>query len=177
MTKQLKRSIRIDGDVAYVPLTKGYEAVIDAADVSLVSGRNWRADVRRHRDGSIRTVYAIGSERLSDGKERTVLMHRVIACTPDRLETDHIDSNGLNNRRSNLRPATVAQNQYNRRLGTGNTSGFKGACWHKPIGKWVAQIKLNGKTRHLGYYDTIEKAADAYAAASAELHGDFGRIA
>lgn len=164
------RPIRIDGDVAYVPLTKGYEAVIDAADVPLVGQYNWCAAVKPH------TVYARRTDG-STGKERTVLLHRVLMGEPDGLEVDHRDGDGLNNRRDNLRVATNAQNQHNQRTRNDNSSGFKGVSWYGRGKKWQVRIKLNGKQRHIGYHATPEEAHAAYAAASERLHGDFGRIA
>jgi hypothetical protein len=164
------RPIRIEGDVAYIPLTKGFEAVIDADDVPLVEGYNWRAWVGRN------AVYAIRAD-YSGQKQRTVYLHRVIIGEPGGMQVDHIDSDGLNNRRLNLRPATHQQNNHNQRLSSRSTSGIKGVHWNKRDRIWHACIALNGKTRHLGSYSTKEAARAAYAEASARLHGEFGRIA
>lgn len=162
------RPIRVDGQLAYVTLTKGYVAVIDAADVPLVEGFNWCAKVGKN------TIYAKRAD-YTKPKMLTVLMHRVIAETPDGMDTDHADGDGLNNRRANLRVATPSQNNKNQRIRADNTSGFKGVSWFKPHGRWRAQIGVNGKLRPLGYFITAESAADAYAKASSELHGVFGR--
>lgn len=173
----MKRPIRIEGEVAFVPLTQGYEAVIDAADIGLVNGVNWRAHVERRADGSIINVYAVRWAGIQNGKRRYVAMHRVIAETPDGMETDHKDANGLNNRRHNLRSATTAQNQHNARMPTHNTSGIKGVCPDRRRGNWRAQIVLSGRQIFLGSFSNIEDAAAAYAKASAKLHGEFGRAA
>lgn len=167
MTKDI-RPIRIEGDVAYVPLTRGYEAVIDAVDVPLVAGFNWYPIVHP------RVVYALRTD-LSGNKKRTVLMHRAILGEPEGMQVDHKDTDGLNNRRNNLREATVSQNQRNRRLDRNNTSGYKGVAWHKVTGKWQARITLRGESNYLGVFDTPQEAHAAYVAASAELHGEFGR--
>ncbi len=86
------RPIRIEGDLAYVPLTKGYEAVIDAADVCLVENFNWYADTSHGH-----TVYA--RRNVNNGKPCSIKMHRVITGCEEGLLVDHKDCNGLNNRR------------------------------------------------------------------------------
>ena len=85
-------------------------------------------------------------------------------------QLDHINRVRTDNRISNLRAATNAENTQNRSKRSDNTSGVIGVSWHKRIGKWLAHIKLNGRLKHLGYYGTIEEAAAARAAAKAKLH-------
>lgn len=167
MPKTIK-PIRIEGDLAYVPLTKGYEAIVDATDVPLVEGYNWTAAVKS------RTVYAIRTD-YTGPKQRRVRMHRVILGEPEGMQVDHRDGNGLNNRRDNLRKATHSQNTHNARTSNRNTSGFKGVGWNKAKAKWQARICINGKRKSLGYHDTPEVAYAAYCKASAKLHGEFGR--
>jgi hypothetical protein len=165
-----KRQIRVIGDIAFVPLTKGYEAIIDAADAPMVEGRLWRALVVRRKDGSIRTIYA--TSRASGGQ--TIYLHRLIAGEPEGAEVDHRDGDGLLNIRSNLRVCSTSQNHCNRRLSIRNTSGFKGASWNASVGKWLARIKVNGKRHNLGHFLTPEEAHAAYVAASLKYHGEFG---
>ena len=176
MESYLTRQLRIDGDVAYVPLTKGYWAVIDRADVALVSGFKWTALVSRRADGSVRSVYAKRAQKI-DGKIQTILMHRVIAGTPHDLASDHIDGNGLNNRRRNLRNVTTQQNNHNARTPCNNSSGVKGVSVCGATGKWVAMISRDKKQRYLGQFGCRTAAALAYAKASAALHGEYGRVA
>ena len=164
------RPIWIVGDVAYVPLTRGYTATIDAADVPLVEAWNWCARLERN------AVYAARGAWVN-GKKRTIYMHRELVGQVGGCEVDHRDGDGLNNRRANLRHATAAQNQRNQRIRPNNTSGLKGASYHKATGKWSAQIRANGKPVYLGLFETPEAAHAAYAKASAELHGEFGRLA
>lgn len=164
------RPIRIEGDVAYVTLTRGYETVIDAEDVPLVEGYNWYCLPARQTGYAIRDLWLGG-----ENKKIPVMMHRVILDAPTGLYVDHIDGNGLNNRRGNLRFATPSQNSCNMRITTKNTSGYKGVFWVKDKGKWAAQIVLNYKAKHLGYFDTPEEAHKAYCEASERLHGEFGR--
>lgn len=170
------RPIRIEGDVAYVPLTQGYEAVIDAADVALVEGWNWFALVQRRKDGSVKCVYA-WREAWHEGERRSLRMHRHLMESPDGFQVDHEDGNGLNNRRENLRVATHAQNQRNARARIDNSSGVKGVGWSSARGKWRARIRVDGTRHDLGFFRTKREAADAYADASAKFHKDFGRIA
>jgi hypothetical protein len=170
------RPIRIEGDCAFVTLSAGYVCVIDAADVDLINVGNWSAHVSRRGDGSVLTVYAFRQICDENGRRGRALMHRLIAGTPAGLQTDHIDGDGLNNRRANLRNATKTQNGRYIRRPLHNTSGVKGVSWHKGSNKWRASIKCDGKSRALGSFKSIAEAAEAYAAASAELHGEFGRL-
>jgi hypothetical protein len=165
-----KRPIRIEGDVAYVTLTRGCEAIIDAIDVPLVDRWNWHATFCR------RTVYARRNGN-SAFEQCSVIMHRVIMGAPDGLQIDHIDGNGLNNCRANLRLATSSENNRNSQLRRDSTSGLKGVSWHKRHKKWVSGIKANGKRIHLGVFDTAEAAYAAYVAANQKIHGEFGRVA
>jgi hypothetical protein len=170
------RPIRIEGDVAYIPLTKGYEAVIDAADVPLVSAWSWSADEDTRPDGTVRAVYARRHGR-SGSKKYTVSLHRQILALGPGLEGEHRDGDGLNNRRSNLRVATRSQNACNRGPMPGSKSGVKGVYWQKSVRKWRADINLSGQVHYLGLFRCITAAALAYAKASRGLHGDFGRLA
>jgi hypothetical protein len=164
------RAARIAGDIAYIPLTQGLEAVIDAEDLPMVTGKNWRAA----RDGL--QVYALTDVRDSSGKKTCISMHRLILRSPAGLGVDHRDGDGLNNRRKNLRPATKAQNGQNRPQNKNNTSGFKGVSWHAQRGRWRAQIMVAGRKKSLGLFDTPEDAHVAYCRASAKFHGAFSNF-
>lgn len=161
--------IRVEGNVAFVTLTRGREAIIDAEDVPLVSVWKWFVSVR----GDISYAVCAISGR---PHRRFQYMHRLISAEGSALHVDHINGNGLDNRRQNLRLATVSQNLRNQRTSSQNTSGQKGVGWHKQRQKWRAYIKVHGVSHHLGLFDSKDEAADAYAKASAELHGEFGRI-
>lgn len=116
--------------------------------------------------------YAYRAEK-KGGKQTNFLMHREIMDCPKGLVVDHIDGDRLNNQRANLRIATMSQNNCNKPAVAG-TSKLRGVSWHASRGKWRAVIKSGGKSRHLGYFGTEQEAADAYATAAAELHGEFG---
>ena len=171
------REIRIEGEVAYVALTLGYEAVIDAADVHLVEGFTWCALVSRRIDRTIRSVYAQSwAPKTATAPRQRLYLHRVIADPPAGMDTDHIDGNGLNNRRENLRAASKSHNGRNRGASIRCKSGVKGVDFHKASQKWRAQIRFPGGRHCLGFFPTKDEAAAAYATASAELHGEFGRV-
>lgn len=169
-SSRVKRPIRIDGNVAYITLTNGHTAIIDAADAPLVDGFNWFS----RGDGN--TTYALRNENTGT-KRRTLYLHRLLMSDPDGAQVDHVNGDGLDNRRSNLRLASAQQNVFNQRLSRKNTSGLKGVSRVKATGKWCAKITLNGKSKHLGYYATVELAHAAYVHASLTMHGVFGRAA
>ena len=167
--KKEARPIRIDGDVAFITLTKGYEATIDTADVALVSGKHWYAYA------CLNTVYAARS-CIRDGVRTSVSLHRTILEVPDGMKVDHVDGNGLNNRRANLRQASHSQNICNQRRRADNRSGFKGVSPSRRTSrKWMARITVEGQRKRLGYFDTPEEAHAAYVEASRRLHGNFAR--
>jgi hypothetical protein len=168
MATSTPRPIRIEGNIAYVPLTNGHEAVISAQDAHLVEGVSWSISRSKH------TLYARRTAPRSQGK-KTILMHRVITDAKAEFDVDHIDRNGLNNRRENLRVATKSQNACNRAPKPGTASGFKGVFFHKISGQWRACITVNRRKRHLGLFDTPLEAHEAYCREAAKAHGEFAR--
>lgn len=149
-----------------IVLTQGKAALIDGEDFEWLSQWKWRYD----------KGYAVRSASDANGKQYTVFMHRLIANTPNGLDTDHVDRKGLNNQRSNLRHSTRSQNMMNTSMQTNNTSGFKGVSWHTPAGKWQAKIRQRGKQKHIGYFASAEKAARAYDEAAKMFVGEFARL-
>lgn len=141
-----------------IPLTKGQFALVDDADFDFLM--QWKWHVYRGHDG---LLYAHrNSEYGANGKRTHIMMHRVINATPEGMDTDHINGNGLDNRRSNLRTASRAENMWNRRPNKGGSSPFKGVYWHAQHRKWVASIQVNKKRKHIGLFTTQEEAATAY---------------
>ena len=145
-----------------IPLTRGKFALVDAEDYYQLSKFQWYAKY----SGS--TFYAA---RNHAGK--SVKMHREILASPDHLLVDHIDRNGLNNRKSNLRFCTSSQNLCNTVSIRGSSSRYKGVCWHKREKQWVASIQFNKKSYYLGDFDNEIDAAKAYDKKAKVLHGQF----
>lgn len=151
------------GGTAKIPLTRGLFAIIDKDDLPLVSGLNWYAYNGR------RTMYAVHDDKPT----RTITrMHRLVARAQDGQHVDHIDRNGLNNRKSNLRIAPVAHNIANSDLRSNNTSGYKGVVL-TDSGRWAAYAYHQRKTEYLGVFDSPEDAARAHDARAMELRGEF----
>jgi len=108
------------------------------------------------------TGYAVRNGRNSEGKRKTIWMHREIVDTPNGMDTDHINRNRLDNRRNNLRIATRSENQWNSNIRRDNKSGLKGVSFKKQSKRWVAQISSFGKVFHIGYFNTPKEASKAY---------------
>lgn len=111
-----------------------------------------------------------------DGNQQ--LVHRIIyQMHHNELPkcVDHINGDKSDNHIENLRSATYSQNSHNYKVSRVNTSGVKGVSLHKATGKWRAQIKHEGVGKHLGYFQTIDAAAEAVKQARIELHGEFAR--
>lgn len=106
-------------------------------------------------------------------KRKIVLMHRIIMNTPNDQIVDHKDWNGLNCQEHNMRNCTHSQNHANKKKENKSSSKHKGVTWDKNKGKWAAAIKTKGIRKHLGYFDSENRAALAYNQAAKELFGEF----
>lgn len=154
-----------------IELSQGYVALVDDEDFErCMASPKWYAAVVRFKDGSVRNVYAQCRVQKPNGKYTTQQIHRFIM---DAKGIDHWDHNGLNNQRYNLRIATIPQNGWNQGLSKVNVSGYKGVYWRKDIGKWVAQIEVNGKRIWLGAFVNVVDAANAYDVAALKYYGEF----
>lgn len=102
-------------------------------------------------------------------------MHRDIMRARAGFIIDHVNHNGLDNRKANLRPATLAQNARNSRRRQ-NRSGYKGVCYYQDRNKYRAVIWHNYKRIHLGYFDSKITAARAYDTAAKKYHNDFASL-
>jgi hypothetical protein len=106
---------------------------------------------------------------------RSVYLHQILLETFCDTEIDHINGDKMDNRRCNLRFATHAQNNQNKGLRRDSTTGYKGVCFDKRSGKYIAYINANGKRTYLGYFKDKLSAAYAYDAAALKLHGEYAR--
>lgn len=148
-----------------IKLTQGYEALVDDKDYEWINQCKWH--VFPNNSGS---MYAFASKQKFDGKKHhRLIMHRVINKTPAGFETDHINGNGLDNRRSNLRSVTRSQNMLNRKRNKKSSSKYKGVYWHKQHRKWIANIQINKKRIFIGLFKKELDAAKAYVSKVKEL--------
>lgn len=166
-----ERAALLDG-AREIQLTKGYVAVVDQADFEWVNQWAWR--VCSHHENANHN-YACRTKKLPDGTALVLYMHKEIAGVEDGL-VDHIDGDGLNNRRSNLRAATHTQNMRNRRPSKVNRTGYKGVEWDAKGKCWRARIRVDKSRIGLGSFDSKHDAARAYNEAAKRLHGDFARL-
>jgi hypothetical protein len=153
-----------------IPLTQGCVALIDECDADKVLQFNWTVSVNKKRQ-----LAYVRRNVTVRGKTRSVFLHRFLLDPPPHLEVDHINGNGLDNRRSNLRLATPAENRRNAKLFANNTTGYKGVRRYSK-GRWYAEIKAESKPIRLGIFDSKEIAARAYDKAAVEHFGEFARL-
>ena len=145
-------------------------AAIDEEDYELVSRYRWHPWTRPH----INTFYAQANARV-DGKWTVIKMHRLILGL-DQPAIDHINRNGLDNRRSNLRFALAGENGANSRNRNGCSSQFRGVDWFPRARKWRASISVKGKSQHLGLYADEIEAARAFDRAAIKQWGEFATL-
>lgn len=155
-----------------VALTQGKVALVDDEDYDLLMQFKW------HTMRVPRLCYAGRLQSIFENGRRVrrvcVLMHIAILGRKPGYEIDHIDNDGLNNQRANLRHCTKAENSWNRRVSVGTASGHKGVYLEK--GRWRARIYVRGRDVNLGCFGTFEEAAEARRKATVELHGAFARV-
>ena len=158
-----------------VILTQSKVALVDIEDYDRISQHRWCARKSRHSH----VWYAVRS--IGDGPDQKLLhMHReILNMTPGNgLFADHINGDGLDNRKLNLRIATHSQNHMNERRRKDNKTGYKGVSlltsYSRPM--WQANICINQKQIYLGSFSTPELAYEAYCAAAKHYFGEFARL-
>lgn len=154
-------------DAVRVPLTRGKSALVDAADAVGILCLRWCAT----QIG--KTWYAMRAlPRTSDGKRRFEYLHRRILGDVPGMVVDHINRDGLDCRRANLRHVTHSENLANQGVSRGNRSGFKGVSWDRQTGRWGAHIQCGGRSERIGRFATAEDAARAYDRRARECFGE-----
>lgn len=152
-----------------IPLTQNKFAIIDDSDYKMISKHRWCA----HKEGNC--YYAGTNIKLSSGQKRFRTMHRFILPSTYNLVVDHIDCNGLNNCRSNLRLISRGLNAGRQRVQKkkGKSSKYKGVSFYKSRNKWRSAITKNDKCKHLGYFKTENDAAHAYNEMANKFFGKY----
>ena len=156
-----------------IQLTQGRFALVDNEDYDEIASYKWCA----HQRQNSKNCYAVRTVRLSFGRYKTVYMHRAILSPGPRLEVDHANGNGLDNRRSNIRACTHSENIRNRAKRAKASSQFKGVSWNVAARRWAANIH-SGPDRQifLGYFADEVEAAKSYDAAARHHFGRFARL-
>lgn len=139
-------------------------ALVDNEDFEKVSMYSWYL----HKGG-----YA-ARNGTRPGEPHTIFLHHFVTSTGYKYVVDHINGNRLDNRKENLRIVTQQQNCFNRPPNKNKSSSkYKGVYWSKQKNLWLALIKINGKSRHLGYFNTEINAAIAYNENAKVLFGKY----
>jgi hypothetical protein len=136
-----------------IPLSQGLFALVDDEDFEELNKFKWFVQKNKN------TFYAKRHIKKEE-QDTTIYMHNIIMKTPKEMVTDHINHNGLDNQKSNLRIVTQRQNMHNKQNKT--SSMFVGVHWHKLAKKWNANIRVNGKQIYLGQFNNEEEAHNAY---------------
>ena len=157
--------------VKLIPLTKGKFALVDAEDYDELIKYKWYAkkDEKNGNYYACRNVTLVKGSR-KNYRQTTIQMHQIIL---NGKNIDHINRDGLDNRRCNLRFCTRSENKKNSKIYKNNTSGITGVCWHKRIQKWGASIGYQRKIIFLGYFFDKNAAGERVKEKSRELFGDF----
>jgi len=150
--------------VKRIPLTQGKFALVDEEDYEWLNQWKWY-----YNNG-----YAARDQWDPITKKQIkIRMHRIIMNAKEGEEVDHINHNGIDNQKYNLRVCTVSQNMQNSKSNKNSSSQYKGVSYNPMTQKCQVQIMYNGKFIYLGYYKDEEEAARAYDKAAIELFGEF----
>lgn len=137
-------------------LNKNKVAFVDDDLFDELNKFKWRADKQHNTFYAARTIVV-------NGKNKVIYMHRIILnLTDSNVFVDHKNRNGLDNQKENIRTCTNSENQKNMAHREGCSSIYKGVSFHKRCKKWQSQIIINGKSKHLGYFEIEIEAAKKY---------------
>lgn len=151
-----------------IPLTQGKVSIVDDGDFEKVSRYKWCYMEQGDCHYAYRKMAIMHKQRI------TLLLHRFILDNPNGI-IDHVDGNGLNNTRCNLRLCTQSQNRANSRMWKRNKIGYKGVYLDMRDNKYESKIGFCGKRLYIGRYDTAIDAARAYDVKAVELFGEFAK--
>ncbi len=154
-----------------ITLTRNKHALVDNEDFKKVNQFKWNASYNK----TTKSFYALGYSPTKDGKRYRISMHRLIMNAKKGQVTDHKNYDTLDNRKSNLRICTNAENIRNARPRK-NTSKYKGVYWYKKSKNWRSHIKINGKRITLGSFTDEKNAALAYNIAAKKYFGEFAYL-
>jgi hypothetical protein len=166
------RRLRYGYPFLRIPLTRGKFTIVDPEDYHRLAKNKW------HLAKSPTGSYAVRWQRNPANKTRKrIWMHRQVIHIPDNLLCDHVNCNSLDNRKANLRPASVSQNLCNRPKRKSKTrSKYKGLEWDKTQKKWKARIQINKRKIYLGSFNSEVDAALAYDRAAKKHHREFANL-
>lgn len=163
-------------EMKLIPLTRGLFAKVSDSKYAWLNQWKW-GTVCSHGN-----YYAVRAVRSDEGRgyyrypQKIIYMSHLITGALDSQRVDHRDGDTLNNTSRNLRICTHSQNAKNRKVGSNNTSGYKGIAFYPKIKKWRARIGVDGRRINLGYFNSETDAITAYNKASKKYHGRFGRL-
>jgi len=155
-----------------IKLTKGYRSLVDDEDFEYLKQFKWNVRIVSG------TQYAKRNINIGE-KQTTINMHREITKCPKNMMVDHINGNGLDNRKQNLRICTRSQNLMNsNKPKDAKSSKYKGVCFYKKgnYKRWRSEIRLNKKAIFLGYFVNEKDAALAYNEAAIKYYGKFAKL-
>jgi hypothetical protein len=158
-----------DGAVARIALHGGRHATVDLADLPRVAAYRWYAN---YSDGKWRVLRSYRE----GGRQRTRSLHHELLDLPPAVRVAHVNGDGLDNRRANLRRSSATANGAKRRLNRNNRSGYRGVSWYAPLRKWRAEINGRPRHMHLGYFATAEEAARVWDEAAEARWGEAARL-
>ncbi len=156
-----RNKYNLDGEYGICYLNDGSEVMFDKEDYDLIKDWTW------YKDGHGYVV----SHKANNNIRVSVKMHMLVMGSDGSMNIDHIFGNKLDNRKSQLRFATKAENARNQKLRKNNTSGYKGVYWDKNRSKWIAAIQGT----YIGAYNSLDDANAAYTTKARQLFGEFYR--
>lgn len=156
--KKLNKII-VDGDTSYIYTSKNEKITVDTDDLEKVKNHTWRMNTNGYAE--------------TEHNRKTIRIHRLLMDAPKNLVVDHINHDKKDNRRSNLRLCTYAENNHNVAIGKSKKSNIRGVSWSKREQRWRAKIVVNKKEIGLGYYKNINDAIKARKEAEKKYYGEF----